>query len=104
MDQLGRVSVVRGMETADFSSDEHATLHRWNRSGPWRLVCVLPQEEDPDQSRDILKHSSHVQDVQYSHHASDSWALELIVERKEYDEFHGLRPKYRSRYVGGERA
>ena len=51
-----------------------------------------------------LKRSSHVQDVQYSHHASESWALELIVERKEYDEFHGLRPKYWSRYAGGEGA
>ena len=104
VDQLGRVSVVRGMETADFSSDEHAALHCWDHSGPWRLVCVLPQGEDPDQARDILKRSSHVKDVQKSHHASDSWAIELIVERKEYDEFHGLRPKYRSRYAGGERA
>ena len=101
VNRLGRISVVRGMETIDFSSDEHATMHRWDHSGPWRLVCVLPQGEDPDQARDILKRSSHVQDVQKSHHASDSWALELIVERKEYDEFHGLRPKYRSHYAGG---
>ena len=52
-------------------------------------------------ARDILKHSPHFQDVQTSWHASDSWALALaltlIVERKEYSKYRGLRPKYRSR-------
>ena len=94
VDRFGRVSVVRGMETSDFSCDEHAELHRWDQSGPWRLVCVLPQDSDPDTARDTLKSSPHVQDVQTSPHASDSFALELIVEQKEYDGYHGLRPVY----------
>ena len=96
VDRLGRVSVVRGMETAGFSCDEHAKLHRWDQPGPWRLVCVLPQDTDPDRVRDTLKCSPHVQDedVQISPHASDSCALELIVEQKEYDGYHGLRPVY----------
>ena len=104
VDRLGRVSVVRGMESADFSHDEHAERHRWDQPGPWRLVFVLPQKADPDEARDILKHSAHFQDVQTSWHASDSWALALIVERKEYGKYRGLRPKYRSRDVGEKRA
>ena len=43
VEELGRVSVVRGMETADFADDANAKLHRWNSNGPWRLVFVLPQ-------------------------------------------------------------
>ena len=105
VDRLGRVSVVRGMETADFSCDEHAELHRWDQAGPWRLVFVLPQKADPDEARDILKCSPHVKkDVLASWHASDSWALALSVERKEYGKYRGLRPKYRSRDVGRDRA
>ena len=105
VDRLGRVSVVRGMETADFSCDEHAELHRWDQPGPWRLVFVLPQKADPDEARDILKCSPHVKkDVLASWHASDSWALALSVERKEYGKYRGLRPKYRSRDVGRDRA
>ena len=104
VDRFGRVSVVRGMETADFSCDEHADLHRWDQPGPWRLVFVLPQKADPDEARDILKHSPHFQYVQKSWHASDSWALALIVERKEYGKYRGLRPKYRSRDVSEKRA
>ena len=38
VEQLGRISVVRGMETAGFAHDGHAELHRWDRDGPWRLV------------------------------------------------------------------
>ena len=104
VDRFGRVSVVRGMETAEFSCDEHADLHRWDQPGPWRLVFLLPQKADPDEARDILKHSPHFQDVQTSWHASDSWALALIVERKEYGKYRGLRPKYRSRDAGEKRA
>ena len=29
VERVGRISVVRGMETAGFSGDEHADLHRW---------------------------------------------------------------------------
>ena len=33
VEQLGRISVVRGMETATFADYEHAELHRWDRDG-----------------------------------------------------------------------
>ena len=91
VDELGRVSVVRGMETAGFSADEHAGLHLWNQPGPWRSVLVLPQEADPNRARKILESCSHVRDVQLSPHASDSWELALVVDKKEYDEYCGLR-------------
>ena len=104
VDRLGRVSVVRGMETADFSCDEHADLHRWDQPGPWRLVFVLPQKADPEEARDILKDSPHFQGVLKSRHASDSWALALIVEQKKYGKYCGLRPKYPMRGADEERA
>ena len=66
VEQLGRVSVVRGMETAGFARDGNAELHRWDRGGPWRLVFVLPQGEDPDRARDLLTNCPHVRDVQPS--------------------------------------
>ena len=34
VERVGPISVVRGMETAGFSGDEHADLHRWDRDGP----------------------------------------------------------------------
>lgn len=91
VDELGRISVVRGMETAEFPADEHADMHRWNQPGPWRSVLVLPQEADPNRARKILESCSHVRDVQLSPHASDSWELALVVDKKEYDEYCGLR-------------
>lgn len=96
VDELGRISVIRGMETAEYASDEHAKLHCWNQPGPWRLVFVLPQGEDPDRACDILKGSAHVQDVQTSPHPSDSHALALILDQKDYDTHRGLRPVYSS--------
>ena len=94
VDLLGRVSVVRGMETAGFSDDGHAELHRWDRDGPWRLVFVLPQGTNPESARDLLTRHSHVRDVQTAHHASESSSVALVVDQKAYDEHHGLRPVY----------
>ena len=96
VDELGRISVIRGMETAEFATDEHANLHCWNQPGPWRLVFVLPQGEDPDRACDILKGSAHVRDVQPSPHPSDSHALALILDQRDYDTYRGLRPVYSS--------
>ncbi len=94
--ELGRVSVVRGMETDEFPRDEHAELHRWDEPGPWRLVCVLPQGADPERARDIVKKRSHVRCAQTSPHASGSHALALVVEPTDYDDYRGLRPIYRN--------
>ena len=94
VDLLGRVSVVRGMETAGFSDDGHAELHRWDRDGPWRLVFVLPQGTNPESARDLLTRHSHVRDVQTAHHASESSSVALVVDQNAYDEHHGLRPVY----------
>ena len=91
VEELGRVSVVRGMETGIFADGELPELHRWNRDGPWRLVFVLPQEADPERACDLLKNCSHVREVEPSHHASDSYCLALIVDQKDYDERRGLR-------------
>ena len=88
VEELGRVSVVRGMETAGFAGDEHAELHRWDRDGPWRLVFVLPQGTDPETARDLLKRRSH---VQTAWHASGSYSVALVVDQKAYDEHRGLR-------------
>lgn len=92
--EFGRISVVRGMETAGFASDEHADLHRWNRDGPWRLVFVLPQETDPERACSLLKSFPHVREVRASRHPSDSWSLALVVDRQKYEGYRGLRPKY----------
>ena len=54
VEQLGRVSVVRGMETAGLADGGQAELHRWDRDGPWRLVFVLPQGADPERARNLL--------------------------------------------------
>ena len=94
VNQLGRISVVRGMETAGFADDGHAELHRWGRDGPWRLVFVLPQAADPERARDLLTSCPHVRDVEPSRHASKSYSLTLVVDRKDYDEHRGLRPVY----------
>ena len=94
VEKVGRISVVRGIETDRFADDEHAEMHRWNRDGPWRLVFVLPQETDPEEACDLLKRCPHVRDVQPSRHPSDSWSLALVVDRKEYEEYRGLRPIY----------
>ena len=94
VEQLGRISVVRGMETAGFADDLHAELHRWDRDGPWRLVFVLPQGTNPESARDLLMRRSHVRDVQTAHHASESHSVALVVNQKAYDEHRGLRPVY----------
>ena len=91
VEELCRVSVVRGMETAQFADGEHAELHRWDRVGPWRLVFVLPRREDPERACDLLKNCPHVREVEQSHHASDSHSLALMVDQKDYDEHRGLR-------------
>ena len=91
VDEFGRVSVVRGMETPACAEAEHAKRHRWDRDGPWRLVFVLPQGADPERACDLLKNCPHVREVEPSHHASDSCSLALIVDQKDYDEHRGLR-------------
>ena len=95
VEQVGRVSVVRGIETAGFSDDEHARLHRWDLDGPWRLVFVLPKGASPEQACDLLTHSPHVQDVKASQHPSHSCAIALVATQREYDEHRGLRPNCR---------
>ena len=97
VEQVGRISVVRGMETAGFSSDEHAEFHRWDMGGPWRLVFVLPQRTNPEVARVLLASHPHVRDrdIQLFHHESDSCAVALVVDRTDYDQHHGLRPDYR---------
>ena len=94
VEELGRVSVVRGMETARFADDGNAELHRWDSYGPWRLVFVLPQRADPDRARDLLMSCPHVRDIQPSRHASESDSLALVVDQKDYDGHRGLRPVY----------
>ena len=91
VEQVGRISVVRGIETDGFASDKHADLHCWDKDGPWRLVFVLPQGTDPEETRDILASQSHVQDIQVFWHASISWAVALIVNWADYDSPRGLR-------------
>ena len=91
VEKLGRVSVVRGMETTTFADRELAELHRWDRGGPWRLVFVLPQGADPERARDLLTSYPHVREVEPSYHDSDSYSLALIVDQKDYDGYHGLR-------------
>ena len=93
-EELGRLSVVRGMETPKFALDEHARLHRWNSQCPWRLVFVLPQGAEPEKACDLLTSCPHVRDVRSSPHASASHALELVVGQKDYAEHRGLRPVY----------
>ena len=93
VEEFGRVSVVRGMETVGFADDKHAKLHLWDRDGPWRLVFVLPQETDPEDARDFLTRHSLVRDrdVQTAWHASESYSAALVVDQKAYDEHRGLR-------------
>ena len=100
VEQIGRVSVVRGMETKEFSDkecpdDEYAKFHRWDGDGPWRLVFVLPQGVEPERAADLLWRCPHVCDVQSSHHPSGSFSLALVVDQTDYDRYHGLRPVYR---------
>ena len=94
VEQLGRISVVRGIETAGFSDDEHAELHRWDRDSPWRLVFVLPRGANSERACKLLTSCPHVQDVRSSRHASESYAVALVVDRRDYDEHRGLRPVY----------
>ena len=94
VENIGRISVVRGMETAGFADDGHAELHRWDRDGPWRLVFVLPQGADSERARALLTSSPHVRDVEASRHDSESDSLALLVDQKDYGEHHGLRPVY----------
>ena len=92
VERVGRISVVRGMETAGLAaSDEHACLHRWDRDGPWRLVFVLPKETDPEGVCELLLRHPHVREVQTCRHPSDSHAVALIVDRTDYDKYSGLR-------------
>ena len=97
VENFGRVSVVRGMETAGFATDENAELHRWERDGPWRLVFVLPQDVDPQRARALLSSCPHFRDVASSRHASNSFTLALVVDQEDYKEHCGLRPVYPSR-------
>ena len=97
VENFGRVSVVRGMETVGFATDEYAKLHRWDRDGPWRLVFVLPQGVDPQRALALLSSCPHVRDVASSRHESDSFSLALVVGQEDYCEHHGLRPDHSSR-------
>lgn len=92
VERVGRISVVRGIETAGFAEDEYAELHRWNGDGPWRLVFVLPQGTDPEGARELLLRHLHVRDVQTCRHPSESYAVALVVDQTDYDKHHGLRP------------
>ena len=92
VEQLGRISVVRGMETAGFAGDEHATLHLWESDGPWRLVFVLPQGTEPETACSLLTGCPHVRDAKVSRHPSQSWSLALVAGPKRYEEHRGLRP------------
>ena len=94
VEHVGRISVVRGMEKAGFSDDAHAELHRWDRDGPWRLVFVLPQGADQERAASFLRSIPHVRDAHPSFHPSDSYSIALEVGHKDYDEHHGLRPRY----------
>ena len=96
VDQIGRISVVRGIETEQFASDEHAELHRWDLNGPQRLVFVLPQHADPDSACQILKDCQHVREVKASPHPSSSHSITLVVDHTEYQAYRGLRPAYSS--------
>ena len=75
VEQLGRISVVRGIETevfqARFPDVGHAKLHRWDREdGPWRLVFVLPKGANPETACSLLRNCPHVhQDVRSFPHA-----------------------------------
>ena len=93
VEQLGRISVVRGMEPAEFADDLHAARHRWDRDGPWRLVFVL-QGTNPESARDLLMRRLHVRNVRTAHHASESHSVALVVNQKAYDEHRGLRLDY----------
>ena len=101
VEQLGRISVVRGIETevfqAKFPDVGHAKLHRWDREeGPWRLVFVLPKGANPETACSLLRNCPHVhQDVRSFPHVSGSNAVALVVDRRDYDEHRGLRPCYR---------
>ena len=95
--EFGRISVVRGMEPPGFAADENAELHRWDQDGPWRLVFVLPQGVDPQKARALLSGCPHVQNVEASRHASESFSLALVVDQKHYEEHYGLRPDYSRR-------
>ena len=94
--QLGRISVVRGIETeafqAKFPEMAHTKLHRWDQEdGPWRLVFVLPQGTDPEVARELLLKHPHVRTVCTCPHPSDSHAVALVVDRTDYDKHRGLR-------------
>ena len=92
VERVGRISVVRGIETDGFANDEHAELHRWDREdGPWRLVFVLPQGTDRKEVSDLLLRHPHVREVQISCHKSVSHAVALVVDRTDYDKHCGLR-------------
>ena len=95
VERVGRISVVRGIETDGFAGDEHAALHLWDREGPWRLVFVLPQgTENPEKAGDLLASQPHVRDVQLSRHPSDSSAVALVADPADavdYDKPRGLR-------------
>ena len=94
VEQVGRVSVVRGMETPDFSDDEHARAHRWDGEGPWRLVFVLPHGEDPERAGKLLRSCPHVRDVKAAPHASESYSIALVADHKDYGKYRGVRPEY----------
>ena len=101
VEQLGRISVVRGIETEIFQAKipdvRYAKLHRWDREdGPWRLVFVLPKGANPETACSLLRNCPHVhQNVRSFPHASGSNAIALVVDRMDYDEHRGLRPCYR---------
>ena len=94
VEELGRVSVVRGVETTGFADDGYAALHRWDSHGPLRLVLVLPRGADPRGACDLLKSCRHVREVAPSTAASDSFTLALIVDQKDHGEHRGLQPVY----------
>ena len=96
VEKLGRISVIRGMETAEFADGGDTGLHRWDRDGPWRLVFVLPQGTDPESAKALLESCPHVREVESSRHVSESYSLALVVDQKDYDKHRGLRPVYSS--------
>lgn len=93
--ELGRVSIVRGIEPANYSEDDqHHWAHQVDRGDEMTVEFVLPVGSDEDTAMDILMDHPETMHVDAFDHVSKSVCIELSINPFEIEKTWSSSKKY----------